>query len=130
MSSKKRKLEILLKSRIKRIKNLEKIDVYDKNRKPPADSVKADHDELKHNNTYGPLPLFYVDKLVVCKDCGKQEVWRADQQKWWYEVAKGHIDSKAVKCRDCRKQDREKKAIARKIHLEGIEKKNKIKDCK
>lgn len=117
MSNKKRKHALLLKNRIKRIKNLEKVDVYDKNIKPPAGSVKADHDELKHNNTYGPLPFFYVDKLVVCKDCGKQEIWWADQQKWWYEVAKGHIDSKAIKCRDCRKKDKENKALARQTYI-------------
>ncbi len=128
MSSKKRKHELLLKSRIKRIKNLEKIDVYDKTVKPPAGSVLANHDELKHNNTYGPLPIFYVDKLVTCRDCGAQEVWYAEKQKWWYEVAKGSIESTAVKCKECRNKDKERKAIARKIHLEGIENKKKLKN--
>lgn len=125
MSSKKRKHEVLLKSRIKRLKNLETIDVYDKTIQPPNGAVLADHNELKHNNTYGPLPLFYVDKLVTCRDCGTQEIWYAEKQKWWYEVAKGSIESKAVKCRECRKRDKEKKAIARKTHLDGIENKKK-----
>jgi len=80
----------------------------------------ADHSELEHNNTYGPLPIFYVDKLVICRDCSAKEVWRAEQQKWWYEVAKGNINSEAVKCSACRKNDKETKAIARKIHLDGI----------
>jgi len=30
-------------------------------------------------------------------------VWTAEQQKWWYEVAKGPIFSVAVRCRECRK---------------------------
>ncbi|WP_370515682.1 zinc-ribbon domain containing protein [Kangiella sp. HZ709] len=30
-------------------------------------------------------------------------MWKAEQQKWWYEEAKGHTDSTAVQCRDCRK---------------------------
>ncbi|BEP58265.1 zinc-ribbon domain-containing protein [Variovorax boronicumulans] len=55
-----------------------------------------------HNNTYGPLPTFYVDKAFTCRDCGAQEVWTAKQQKWWYEVALGSIHSTAVRCRACR----------------------------
>ncbi|CAN7584387.1 zinc-ribbon domain containing protein [Variovorax paradoxus] len=55
-----------------------------------------------HNNTYGPLPTFYVDKAFTCRDCGADEVWTAKQQKWWYEVALGNINSTAVRCRACR----------------------------
>ena len=55
-----------------------------------------------HNNTYGALPTFYVDKAFTCRDCGAQEVWTAKQQKWWYEVALGSIHSTAVRCRACR----------------------------
>jgi hypothetical protein len=55
-----------------------------------------------HNNTYGPLPSFYVDKAFTCRDCGAKEVWTAKQQKWWYEIALGNINSAAVRCRACR----------------------------
>ncbi|MCP3872578.1 MAG: hypothetical protein GY699_05395 [Desulfobacteraceae bacterium] len=127
MSSKKRKHKELLRSRIKRLKAMEKVDTCDKNIKPPVGSVMADHAVLAHNNTYGPLPMFYVDKLVVCCDCGTEEIWTAEQQKWWYEVAKGNINSKAVKCRACRKKDKKRKAIARKVHLDGIALKEKQK---
>ncbi|MDA8138037.1 MAG: zinc-ribbon domain-containing protein [Desulfobacteraceae bacterium] len=123
MPNKKHKHEELLKSRIKRLKDLGTIDTCDKGIKPPVGSVIANQAELAHNNTYGPLPVFYVDRLVVCRDCGKEEVWTARQQKWWYEVAKGNINSFAVKCRACRKKDQERKAAARKIHLNGIAKK-------
>ncbi len=120
MSSKKRKHKELLRSRIERLKALAEIDTRDKNIKPPVGSVMVDHNELAHNNTYDLLPIFYVDKLVVCRDCGAEEVWTAEQQKWWYEVAKGNINSRAVKCRGCRKEDKERKALARKVHLNGI----------
>jgi len=72
----------------------------------PAGAVLADHNELKHINTYGELPTFYVDKSFVCRDCGVEEIWTAEQQKWLYEVAKGHIDSTAVRCRTCRKKSK------------------------
>ena len=45
---------------------------------------------------------YYVDLAFVCRDCGAAEVWRAAQQKWWYEVAKGHLYSTAIRCRKCR----------------------------
>jgi hypothetical protein len=125
MSKKRRKHKELLPSRIKRLKTLSTIDPCDKDIKPPADSIPADHSKLAHNNTYSPLPIFYVDKLVVCRECGAKEVWTAEQQKWWYEVAKGNINSIAVKCRSCRKKDNERRAAARRIHSEGIAGKSK-----
>lgn len=62
----------------------------------------------RHNNTYGLLPEFYVARPFTCRDCGAEEVWTAKQQKWWYEVAHGHIDSRAVRCLACRRARRER----------------------
>jgi hypothetical protein len=84
-----------------------------------GNSAPANHEALAHNKTYVLLPLFYVDKPFTCRDCGKHEVWTATQQKWWYEVAKGHIDSTAVRCRACRQKEQQGKAEARRVHLEG-----------
>ena len=120
-SNKQRRAEIRNR-RLKRAKKLATVNIR-KEIERPISSVLADHKELAHNNTYGTLPLFYVDKAFTCKDCGKEEVWTAKQQKWWYEIAKGHIDSIAVRCRSCRKRERERKAEARRIHEEGLAKK-------
>lgn len=65
-------------------------------------AVPADPSRLGHINTYGTLPEFYIDWPFVCRDCGKEEIWRARDQKWYYEEAKGHIDAYAVRCHDCR----------------------------
>jgi hypothetical protein len=35
-------------------------------------------------------------------------VWTAKQQKWWYETAHGHIESRAVRCLACRRARRER----------------------
>jgi len=70
----------------------------------PPGAIPADRKELQHINTYGALPEFYLDYEFECRDCGSREVWTAEQQKWWYEVAKGHIDSLAVRCRQCRQK--------------------------
>src|SRR5689334_5847440 len=67
-------------------------------------AVPADRSRLGHINTYGVLPEYYVDKPFQCRDCGKEEIWRAQDQKWYYEVAKGHIDATAVRCAACWKR--------------------------
>ena len=48
---------------------------------------------------------YYLDKPVVCQGCGKEEVWTARQQKWWYEVAKGDMWTTARLCRPCRRKE-------------------------
>jgi Probable zinc-ribbon domain len=64
---------------------------------------------------------FYTDMAFVCKDCGKKEVWTSRQQKWWYEVAKGDMFAVAARCRPCRRKENNRKAEARKVHLEGLD---------
>ena len=59
--------------------------------------------------TYGRLPRFYVDRLVVCRRCAREEVWPAERQKWWYEEAKGNINTQAVLCRSCRALEKQRK---------------------
>ncbi len=66
-------------------------------------AVAADASKLSHINTYGALPTYYIDRPFQCRDCGKEEIWRAADQKWFYEEAKGHIDATAVRCHACRK---------------------------
>jgi hypothetical protein len=72
----------------------------------PEGAVAADLDKQAANNSYSPK-LYYVDEPFVCVDCGKEEVWTAERQKWFYEVAKGSIHARAVRCRDCRREHRE-----------------------
>ena len=69
----------------------------------PLGAVAADTTQLFHNHTRDPLPTYYIDRPFTCRECGAQEVWTATQQKWWYEVIKGHINSSAVHCLACRR---------------------------
>lgn len=70
-------------------------------------AVPADPTRLEHVNTYGALPTFYIDRPFICRRCGKREIWRARDQKWFYEEAGGHIDARAVECYTCRKAKHE-----------------------
>jgi hypothetical protein len=66
-------------------------------------TLAADTAQLDHVNTYGELPEFYIDRPFVCRTCGKREIWRARDQKWYYEQTNHPIDAVAVECHGCRK---------------------------
>jgi hypothetical protein len=123
-SNKQRRQEIKARRR-KKAEAMAALDTSDPaSVRPPVGAVEADHAQLDHINTYGFLPLFYVDKPFTCRDCGAEEIWTAKQQKWWYEIAKGDINTTAIRCRPCRKKEQARKAEARRIHLEGIARKH------
>ena len=65
------------------------------------------------------------DMEFTCRDCGSVEIWKAAQQKWWYEEAGGYFFATAVRCRECREKERNRKQEARRTHLEGLKRKNK-----
>ena len=121
-SGKQRRIEIMARRRerltVQTMANVYALPLHPLPR--PSDAVPANRGELMHNNTYGPLPLFYVARPFVCRDCQAPQVWTAKQQKWWYETAKGNINSFAVRCRPCRNRIQTRKAEARRVHLEGM----------
>ena len=93
----------------------------------PYSTVPVNPTALRPYNSYG-APLFvtrgfYDDQPFSCKACRKEDIWTATQQKWWYEIAKGEVWSGAIHCRACRRRERERKAEARRVHLEGVAKK-------
>ncbi len=88
----------------KAVKEAERVlSLHPEQQRSHPSAVPADHNALEHINTYGALPDYYLDQPFICRRCGKQEIWKAKDQKWFYEVVKGHIDAKAVECHCCRK---------------------------
>ncbi len=89
-----------------------------------VNTVPCNSDLLAPNHSYSDPPFvhrgYYCDILFKCKDCRKQEVWTATRQKWWYEVGKGDVWTTAIRCNRCRRKERERKAEARRIHMEGL----------
>lgn len=70
--------------------------------KTPTKRIAADISQQAPHNSYGGVPLYYEDTTFTCVICGTEEVWTAEQQKWWYETAKGYIFSSATRCKACR----------------------------
>jgi hypothetical protein len=90
----------------------------------PIGTVVVTPHLLRPTTSYG-IPDFvqrgyYQDRPFRCKDCGREEIWTAAQQRWWYEVAQGDVWTTAVRCRTCRQQERLRKAEARRVHLAGL----------
>jgi len=80
-------------------------------------AVAVNETELPRSNSYGVPEWqargYYLDLPFVCKDCGVHCVWTAQQQKWWYETARGYVDTTAVRCTPCRAKERARKQAAR-----------------
>jgi hypothetical protein len=87
------------------------------------EGVAVSIESLATYNSYGHPDFvergYYVDIDFTCQGCGREEVWTAQQQKWWYEVAKGFVYSGAKLCRACRRRERERRTEARRVHLDG-----------
>ncbi len=73
----------------------------------PKDAVPADHSQQVPNDSYSGQPAYYTDTDFTCVDCGREEVWTGEQQKWYYEVAKASLYAAAIRCRECRRKRKE-----------------------
>lgn len=83
------------------------IQLHPEQQRNHPSAMPADASKLLHINTYGSLPEFYIDQPFTCRVCGRREIWKARDQKWYYEETKGHTGAKAVKCHKCRNQKRD-----------------------
>jgi hypothetical protein len=66
----------------------------DPGRIPPYPEVLREAD--------GSYRDFFEDVEFTCRDCGREQVWTASDQKWWFEVAGGSLYSGAARCGACR----------------------------
>ena len=100
-----------------RAERVAKLEAAARRKQLEARGVLVNESALAKNNSYGAPKFvyrgYYVDQPFRCRDCSKEEVWTATQQKWWYEVAKGFAYSSAVRCRACRRKEQARKMAAR-----------------
>ena len=125
-SGKQRRTEINTRRRLKTAKR-QAVAKEQERRFRPMMVVPVKEELLAPNNSYGAPDFvrrgYYIDIPFRCVDCGKEEIWTGTQQKWWYEVAKGFVYSTAIRCRACRRKERDRRAEARQVHLEGMARK-------
>jgi hypothetical protein len=82
-------------------------------------AIAANHELLRHMN-YSNVIAWYIDQPFTCRDCGIAELWKATDQKRYVEIWGGHTDARAVRCRACRRKERERVALARARREEGM----------
>src|SRR5664279_3894678 len=58
---------------------------------------------------------FYLDEQRTCVQCGDTFVFRAAEQKYWYETLKFNFGSVAVRCPRCRRKKRTEAALREQI---------------
>jgi len=110
-SGKQRRQEILASRRQRAEKAAKENAIVSVSLRPTA-QVAVNLSHLAPYNSYGE-PAFvqrgwYEDQAFRCVDCGKDELWTAAQQQWWYETIQGHVYSSAIRCRVCRLAKRQR----------------------
>ena len=85
--------------------------------------AEVDSDKVSFIGCGTLKPKYYKEYYFCCKDCGVNQVWTAQQQKWWYEEAGGKLETRAVRCRACRLKEKMRISQARATHLTGLSQK-------
>jgi hypothetical protein len=73
----------------------------------PLNAIPVDPDRPPKAG-WGP-PRYYEDKHFQCRDCGVEQTWTAEDQRWYYDVVGALYYKTAVRCRPCRAKHRESK---------------------
>jgi hypothetical protein len=125
-SGKQRKQELSAKraAERERLAQSERLAAEQRREQRLSREVRVNASALAPSNSYG-APAFvtrgyYQDEPFQCVGCGKDELWTAMQQKWWYEVAKGYPYSTAKRCRACRRREREARDDSRRAQEAGL----------
>jgi Probable zinc-ribbon domain len=84
----------------RRIRNLITLGYFEKASDLPDGAIPAD--TTIPANAYYSLPVpFYTREEYYCRDCGKKVVWTALEKYQYYEIEKGNMYTKRVRCDLC-----------------------------
>jgi hypothetical protein len=86
---------------------------YDPAFKPklPRGAVRGDVSRQEYCVAHHVPKYFYLDETKSCLQCGEPFVFRATEQKYWYETLKFNFGSVAVRCPSCRRKKRTEAAL-------------------
>jgi hypothetical protein len=90
---------------------------YDPNYQPPMPrhAVRGDIRKQIYCRAHHTPKYFYVDETRECIQCGNAFVFRATEQKYWYETLKFNFSSIPVRCIKCRRERRSEHALREQI---------------
>lgn len=79
----------------------------------PRGAVRGDPSRQNHG-MWGPKK-FYLDEEKTCVECGRDFVFGAREQLFWYEELGLTFDAKAIRCKDCRWVRRDDRRLQRRL---------------
>jgi Probable zinc-ribbon domain len=79
----------------------------------PAGAVRGD---IRRQSYCCDVPkYFYCDEDRTCVQCGREFVFRASEQKYWYETLQFNFSAVPVRCLGCRRKRRSEHALREQI---------------
>ena len=103
----KKKSHIRTFERDARIQHLLEAGIIKSAKEIPDGAIPASLDFFQSTRSSYSLcgrPPYYRDIEFCCEDCGKECVWTADDQRYWYEQLRGSPYSTAKRCSGCREK--------------------------
>lgn len=84
----------------RRVKNLIELGYIERASEIPDGAIPA-MTKIPANSYYSlPMP-FYAEEEYRCRDCGKKVVWPALEKFRYYELEKGNMYARRVRCDSC-----------------------------
>lgn len=95
------------------------IYMWDLNYEPPMPRSAVRGDVRKQNLCLAchTPKYFYIDEQRTCIQCGKDFVFSAAEQKFWYESLGFYGTSVAIRCVTCRRKKRDQNSLNQQIAL-------------
>lgn len=81
----------------------------------PRGAVRGDVSKQIYCTAHHIPKYFYVDEERTCIQCGKYFIFRASEQKYWYETLKFNFSSIPIRCLECRRERRSEHALREQI---------------
>ena len=81
----------------------------------PPGAVRGDVHKQIYCTAHHVPKYFYLDETHTCIQCGREFVFRAGEQKYWYETLKFNFASVPIRCPECRRERRSEHALREQI---------------
>lgn len=90
---------------------------YDPHFRPsmPPGAVRGNVSKQVYCTAHHVPKYYYVDEEHTCIQCGKDFVFQAREQKFWYETLKFNFSSIPIRCVKCRRERRSEHALREQI---------------
>jgi hypothetical protein len=81
----------------------------------PRGAVRGDVTKQVYCAGHHVPKYFYVDEDRDCIQCGQSFVFRAEEQKYWYETLRFNFSSVPIRCATCRRRQRSEHSLREQI---------------